>query len=162
MRCFLISSLVFKFSNAEASTFEKLHPHAWLLWEAGDWRPPAMSTIMATRPQVSLQDQEKAGEALALPLEPLPGLHSVTLGRAQSCDLPLNEGTLSQIHLCFYQDGPEWEVVDPGSKNGSAVGGQPLVKGQRVGLSNGVLIQAAQLTFTFYTPAGMLARLKAG
>ncbi len=53
-----------------------------------------------------------------------------------------------------------WTVRDAQSKNGSRVGDWPLMPGVPVALRDGAPITAAQVALTFYTPAGLFARLR--
>ena len=162
MKSFLVSQL----SRSYAGTFEtfvKAHPHAWVLWEPGAWRPPGKSTttVVALPQQVA---DARAGEALALALEGHAGSPGrVRLGRAPECEIVINDGTLSGVHLLFLRDGappePVWTVRDGGSRNGSWLDGVRLAAGQPHLLGSGARLQAAQVRLTFYDPAGMFARL---
>ncbi|MBL8956663.1 MAG: FHA domain-containing protein, partial [Myxococcaceae bacterium] len=53
-----------------------------------------------------------------------------------------------------------WTVRDAGSKNGSTLDGVKLEPGAPQTLKTGSKLSAGGVTFTFYAPAGMLARLK--
>ncbi len=162
MKSYLLSQLQFRFATRDLATFEQQHPHDWLLWEPGRWKPPASATVMmgdaVPQPPVS---KSSSGEALALAMLPSPS-GNFTLGRGNECDAPINDGTLSQLHLVFMR-GPtgEWTVRDAGSKNGSWVDGKKLDSGQPITLRDGTRVVAAQVAFTFYSPNGMLSRIKA-
>jgi hypothetical protein len=160
MKSYMLSTLAMKFATAELDAFKKAHPHDWLLWEPGAWRPTQASTIVLQTPPP--QQPATVGEALALALTPSnPASAQVTLGRGEECDLQINDGTLSGLHLLFMPtaDGG-WTVRDAQSKNGSRVGNVVLEAGVPVALQNGSPIYAAHVALTFYTPAGMLARLR--
>lgn len=162
MKSYLLSQLVFRFANRDLPAFQKAHPHDWLVWEPGRWKPPARATLMladASALPPPAQPKPAAGEALALAL--LPGASgNFTLGRGPECDAPINDGTLSQLHLVFQSGGGQWTVRDAGSRNGSWCDGKRLEAGQPRILRDGTKVVAAQVAFTFYTPAGMLARIK--
>lgn len=165
MRSFLISSLVFRYGSAEPGAFERAHPHDWLLWEAGAWKAPATTTLQladrAPTPPPPARGSS-SGEALALGLELRPGMDQLTLGRGAECDASINDGTLSQLHLLFMRTpAGVWTVRDANSRNGSSVDGVKLEPGRPVELQSGSRIHAAQVQFTYYSPAGMLKRLKA-
>jgi len=51
----------------------------------------------------------------------------VTLGRSESVDLRIEDGTISKLHAFFYKVGGVWVVVDGGSSNGTFVNGLKLV-----------------------------------
>ena len=170
MKSFLVSQLARTFPGAAGpETFVRAHPHAWVLWEPGAWRPPGKSTTtVVALPQVVAD--ARAGEALALALEgrtDSPG--RVRLGRAPECELVINDGTLSSVHLLFLREtgpggaqaaGAGWTVRDGGSRNGSWLDGVRLAPGQPQALASGARLQAAQVSLTFYTPEGLFERLR--
>jgi hypothetical protein len=160
LKSYLISSLTFRFSTTDVEAFKKAHPHDWLLWEPGNWKPPGSTTLVG--PGLSTTPTPAStGEALALALEKKKDGGQLTLGRGPECDAVINDGTLSTLHLVFMQsDKGAWTVRDAGSRNGSKVDGLPLAAGQPQELKNGAKITAAGVTFTFYSPAGLLQRLK--
>ncbi len=171
MKSYLLSSLIFRFGSGDAEPFAKAHPHDWLLWEPGAWKPPASTTAVIggtpipfpppPPPGSTPAPGKSQGEALALALEERKDGKPLTLGRGSDCDAIINDGTLSQIHLVFMKDEKGWTVRDAGSRNGSSVDGMKLQPGKPVLLKSGSRVLAAQVAFTFYDPSGMLARLKA-
>ncbi len=159
MKSYLLSSLSFRFSSTDEDAFSRAFPHDWLLWEPGAWKAPASTTHLlmpSTTPTPA-----KAGEALALALEPRPDGAPLKLGRGAECDAIINDGTLSQVHLVFMRT-PEkvWTVRDANSRNGTRLDGLKLEPGKPGTLANGSRLIAAQVSFTYYNCAGMLARLK--
>lgn len=161
MKSYLISSLTFRFGNSDLETFTKAHPHDWLLWEPGSWKPPGSTTLVGPGLSTTPTPSKPAGEALALALEPKRDGGQLTLGRGGECDAVINDGTLSQLHLVFMQAPDKtWTVRDAGSRNGSQLDGVKLEPGHPQPLKTGAKINAAGVTFTFYGPAGMLQRLK--
>ena len=159
MKSYLLSSLSFRFGSAEGETFARAFQHDWLLWEPGAWKAPATTTHLLT-PSMT-PTPSKAGEALALALESRPDGAPLKLGRGAECDAIINDGTLSQVHLVFMRS-PEglWTVRDANSRNGSKLDAVKLAPGKPGTLANGSRLVAAQVSFTFYNSAGMLARLK--
>jgi hypothetical protein len=165
MKSFLVSQLARSYSGT-LEAFVRAHAHPWVLWEPGAWRPPGRSTTTVVALPAQPSDP-RAGEALALSLEgraESPG--QVRLGRAPECEIVINDGTLSGVHLLFMRDaGPGgsgaagWTVRDGGSRNGSWLDGVRLEAGQPHALVSGARLQAAQVRLTFYDPAGMFARL---
>ena len=160
MKSYLISSLTFRFSNSDLETFKKSHPHDWLLWEPGSWKPPGSTTLVAHGLTTTPSPGKPTGEALALALEPKKDGSQLTLGRGAECDAVINDGTLSQLHLVFAQANGMWMVRDAGSRNGSTLDGLKLDPGTPKPLKTGCKLTAAGVTFSFYGPAGMLQRLK--
>jgi hypothetical protein len=159
VKSYLLSSLAFRFGSAEPETFARAFPHEWILWEPGAWKAPASTTHLLT--PAATPAPSKAGEALALALEPRPDGAPLKLGRGAECDAIINDGTLSQVHLVFMRrpDGV-WTVRDANSRNGSKLDAVKLEPGKPATLANGSRLVAAQVAFTFYNSAGMLSRLK--
>jgi hypothetical protein len=158
----MLSQLIFQYGNRDLAAFQQAFPHDWLLWEPGRWKPPASATVMLgeSQGQPVPPSNKSADSALAVAL--IVGANgSFTLGRGNECDAPINDGTLSQLHMVFMR-GPsgEWTVRDAGSKNGSWLDGKKLESGKPQALRDNARIVAAQVAFTYYSPAGMLARLK--
>ena len=160
MKSFLVSQLARSFPGP-FEAFAQAHPHAWVLWEPGAWRPPGRSTTTVVALPQALGDA-RAGEALALALEGRAESPArVRLGRAPECELVLNDGTLSGVHLLFMRDAQGgWTVRDGGSRNGSWLDGERLDAVLPRALTSGARLQAAQVSMTFYDPAGMYARLR--
>jgi hypothetical protein len=168
MKSYLLSSLRKTFGEEEFLAFARSGGNHWLLWEPGGWSPPPKAhnrTIMFTGDPAAAGAPgaaSPAAEALALVLAHRAPEDQVTLGRSASCELTINDGTLSQTHLIFMHDaGGRWTVRDAGSTNGSWVDGQKLAPGQPVPLANGTRIQAAQVHLTHYDPEGLWARIAA-
>jgi hypothetical protein len=160
MTSLLLSVLSRMHRASSAQEFGAAHPYCWIVWETGVWKPPAkggqtLATIGAPTPPPA------AGEALALALNSRAGRPGqITLGRAASCDIEINDATLSQLHLLFMEAAPRvWTVRDAGSRNGSWVDRVPLAKGVPVPLASGARIQAAQVCLTYYDPSGLFDRL---
>jgi hypothetical protein len=168
MKSYLLSSLRKTFGEEEFRAFARSGGHHWLLWEPGGWSPPKRDnqTIMLmggtpTTPPPTVPSSATS-EALALVLAHRGPEDQVTLGRSATCELTINDGTLSQTHLVFIHDAAGlWTVRDAGSTNGSWVNGQKLAPGQPVELANGTRIQAAQVHLTHYDPEGLWERITA-
>lgn len=135
------------------------HPGHWLVWEPGAWHAPKKeaTTMVST---AARRLSPVGGEALALALELRRGQTSVVLGRAEDCDLAINDGTLSSRHLAFTFRGASWELRDVGSRNGTRVDGVRLFPGQSLVLRSGMRIEAADVLLTYLSPEGMAARLQ--
>jgi len=152
----LLSTLATKFSASDVETFKASYPHDWLVWEPGQWRPPARTTVLLAPDPAHPPPRE--GESLAFALEPKEQL---TVGRGEDCDVSINDATLSQTHLVLRRRAPSgWTVRDAGSTNGTVVDGALVPAGKPVDLKSGARIQAGGVTLTFYVPAGLLMRLR--
>lgn len=63
----------------------------------------------------------------------------MTLGRLATCDVTIDDRTVSREHAALVRRGGEWWIVDLGSTNGTMVNGtraaeQPLNPGDRIQL----------------------------
>ena len=159
MKSYLISALAVRFGAQGQEAFLEQHSHDWLVWEAGAWKPPNKQTVSVSREALRKVEGGRAGESLAVALEPTP--EGLVLGRAPQSDLVINDGTLSGHHLTFRQlEDDTWSVEDAHSKNGSRLNGVPLEPGLSVLLRDGTHIDAAHVSLTFYTSVGILRRLR--
>jgi hypothetical protein len=155
MKSYLLSALRQTFSEEEFRAFARSKGHHWLLWEPGGWtRKDAESAVPPGA------DAPMSAEALVLVLAHKSHEDQVTLGRSASCDLTINDGTLSQSHLVFMYDAKGWTVRDTGSTNGSWINGQKLLPGEPAPLANGSRLQAGMVHLTHYEPEGLWERLK--
>ncbi len=161
MTSFLISSLAAKFRRAELGEFQAVHGHCWLVLEPGAFKPPSAGA--GGGPVARLPTPTpSAGEALAVALAPRAANGGqVTVGRAPSSDVEINDGTLSQLHLLLLEESPgRWTARDTGTRNGSWLDGMRLLEGAPAPLADGARIQAGQVCLTFHAPPGMLKRLQ--
>lgn len=130
-----------------------------LLWEA----PPGATTEgghwemtdagnMLTRP--------RAGEPLAFLVEKSantasnPFAMGVTIGRVESNDVVLDDGSVSRFHAWLQKDErtQQWSLTDAESKNGTWVDGTPLAPKQRVPLRDGAKIKLGDVQLVFLLP----------
>lgn len=155
MKSLMLSTLRAQFASKGLDAFRAAHPHAWLLWEPGTWKPPQKRTMQFA----AITDPSKpaGAEALALALEGKPQL---VLGRDPGCDLVINDGTLSSRHLVLSQAAGGWTVEDAGSSNGTKLHGQVLKAHEPHRLVEGARIDAAQVILTYWSPEGLWQRLK--
>lgn len=158
MKSYLLSWLRKAHAGAKLAEFEAARPGAWLVWEAGPWRPPsARSDTLVANADTRLLT---SGESLAISLQPRRAGPEVKLGRDASCDLVIDDATLSRVHLVFrHEAGGRWTVRDAGSRNGSRLDGRPLRDAARP-LAPGSVLEAGAVRLSFLDPAGLWVRLK--
>lgn len=161
MKSFLLSTLLPELDLRDEAAFARAHPHPWLLREPTAWHPTHpdgnQTLLMPAAVAAPLE-----GSALAIALEPVVrDGQQITLGRNPSCDLQIEEGTVSQLHLIFRREDQGWTVEDPGSTNGSWLDGVRLEKAVRHRLVEGARLQTAQVLFTFASSSGVWRRLEA-
>ena len=166
MSSLLLSALAKKFGNADLAAFSALHKGCWIVWEPGSWKPPTGRSVTSLIPMANVPmaaQAAKGGEALAFNLQPRnAAMAEVTLGRNDTCDLVINDATLSGVHLIFTPAANgEWVVRDAGSSNGSVLDTKQLAVGVNEPLRDTANLRAGHVLLTFCKPAGMLRRLKA-
>jgi hypothetical protein len=154
VKSLLLSTLRAQFASKGADALKAAHPHAWLLWEPGNWKPPAKRTMVFSA--VGPGSKSSGGEALALALD---GAQQMVLGRDPLCDLVINDGTLSARHLLLTRSGTGWTVADAGSSNGTKLQGAALAANDPRPLLEGARLEAAQVILTYWTAEGLWRRL---
>ncbi len=158
MKTYLISWLKKNHAGQKLDQFERLRPGAWLVWEAGPWRPPsARRETIQTGPNTRLL---ASGESLAIELAAKDGGAEVRLGRDADCDLVIDDATLSRIHIVLRRAATgAWTAQDAGSRNGTKVDGAPAT--MPLPLREGSVIEAGAVRLTFYAAPGLYTRLRA-
>ncbi len=163
MKSYLLSAFVRSHAHLEEDAFRHAEPGCWLVWEAGPWKPGGARTLTGIpRPSSPTPLPVAPGlEALAYSLTPKDAHHEqMTLGRNAICDIVINDGTISMLHLVFVRADGAWTVQDSGSRNGSALSGSPLEPGKPRQLLSMARLTAGSVAFSFYEPRDMLWRLK--
>lgn len=161
MKSFLLSTLLPELDLRDEPAFARAHPHPWLLREPTAWHPTHPDGVQTLLMPASVAAPLE-GSALAIALEPVVrDAAQITLGRSPACDLQIEEGTVSQVHLVFRPAEGGWTVEDPGSTNGSWLDGVRLDKAAPHRLAEGARLQAAQVLFTFASSSGLWRRLEA-
>jgi pSer/pThr/pTyr-binding forkhead associated (FHA) protein len=162
MKSYLISAFVRSHSHLDEESFRISEPTSWLVWEAGPWKPGGARTLTATPPNLaSINPLPTGAEALAYTLSPKDSSKDqVTLGRNPICDIVINDGTVSMLHLVFMRGKDGWTVQDSGSRNGSSLSGSTLESGKPKLLLSTARLMAGSVAFSFYEPKDMLWRLK--
>jgi two-component system, NtrC family, response regulator AtoC len=76
----------------------------------------------------------------------LPRAANVTLGRDASCDVRIDDDSVSRKHAVLHAEGPTITLEDLGSRNGTTVMGKRLGPGERVPLPPGVVAELGSTT----------------
>jgi two-component system, NtrC family, response regulator AtoC len=92
-------------------------------------------------------------DGASLQVVPLPGAGTLTIGRSQKCDVAIDSGSVSRHHANLLI-GPEVEIEDVGSSNGTFVDGARLATNQRVRLGIGIPFLVGGVTLMVQTRAG--------
>ena len=99
--------------------------------------------VVGAVPKAQFELVVRAGGSAAGQRVPLHGSR-ITAGRMRSCDLTIDDSTVSREHAAFVRRSDSWWVVDLGSTNGTRVNGRqaaehPLGPGDRVELGDAVV-----------------------
>ncbi len=92
-------------------------------------------------------------DGAALQVVPLPGAGTLTIGRASRCDVVIDSGSVSRHHANLLI-GPDVEIEDTGSSNGTFVDGAKLVANNHTKLTIGVPFLVGAVTLMVQTRAG--------
>lgn len=141
--------------------FAARFPGWWLVWEPGPWRP-ARSTLEGDTATTRLDGHGAArpegDDAFCFEL-PVKAC-SLTLGRESTCDVYLNDLTLSREHLRLETDGRGWTVeLLPQATAVAALDGASLVPHAKHVLHSGARLQAGEVVLRLYDSHSFLSRL---
>jgi FHA domain len=159
VRSYLISWLAKRSGQDGLEAFVATRPEAWLIWEAGPWRPTYQDRETLAQESERHSPPHGADESLAIALEPSEKKPYVSLGRGSDNELVIDDATLSRLHLLFTKEKGSWTVRDAGSTNGTTVDGARLGP-DPVALVTGSRILAGSVRLTFYDSGGLYLRLK--
>jgi pSer/pThr/pTyr-binding forkhead associated (FHA) protein len=84
----------------------------------------------------------------------------VTIGRIDSNDVALEDGSVSRFHAYLQDTASGWVVCDVDSKNGTFLRDQRLQPNTKTKLEDGVLIKFGDVPLQFLMPTSFITRLK--
>ncbi|MDP2273076.1 MAG: FHA domain-containing protein [Archangium sp.] len=86
-----------------------------------------------------------------------PFAMGVTVGRVESNDIVVDDGSCSRFHAWLQRDErtKEWSLTDAESKNGTWVDGVQLSAKQRVQLRDGAKLKFGDVEMTFLLPIAL-------
>lgn len=132
-----------------------------LLWEAPpsesnpeeDWAPTDAG--FKTRPT--------AADPLVFPIEKVQGRANpfamgVTVGRVESNDIIVDDGSVSRFHAWLQFDARQkrWWLCDAESKNGTFLGAQRLKPNEKVQLADGARLKFGDASMLFLSPEALV------
>jgi hypothetical protein len=133
-----------------------------LLWEAPPVNGSDSGHWMMTDAGHALT-RPRAGEPLILPVEKVPGRNNpfamgVTIGRVETNDIIIDDGSVSRFHAWLQYDERQhtWSLTDAESKNGTWVDGAKAEGKQRVTLKDGAEVKVGDVVMRFMLPATLL------
>jgi two-component system nitrogen regulation response regulator NtrX len=92
-------------------------------------------------------------DGAALQVVPLPGAGTLTIGRSSKCNVVIDSGSVSRHHANLVI-GPQIEIEDVGSSNGTTVDGVRLPAEKKTALTIGVPFLVGAVTLMVQTRAG--------
>ena len=79
---------------------------------------------------------------------PLTTKQELTVGREESCDIPLPHISVSKCHAKFIYENNEWYIIDSGSTNGIIINNKRVVGKERLHEKDVITITNSKLIFT--------------
>jgi pSer/pThr/pTyr-binding forkhead associated (FHA) protein len=78
----------------------------------------------------------------------------ILIGSSPSCQIVINDETISKKHAKLIEDNHEWFVLDQGSTNGTFVDDEQLVPGKRIKLTHEQTVRLGSKVFVVLTDDG--------
>lgn len=140
MKIMLLAGLYLFFVRVLWSVYNELRDPRTRVSRRAEPLPPAGSGAgppVSSPPARSRRGRGRRGTAVIvgqlIVVEPLPmaGLtyalgNEITIGRAATCGIHLDDGYVSQVHARVFATNGTFHVEDLGSSNGSTLNGEPL------------------------------------
>lgn len=159
VRGYLISWLAKHTAGQKLDDFVRERPEAWIVWEAGPWRPTYQNKETIEQGSERGRAPHGSDESLAIALEATEKKPYLSLGRGPDNDIVIDDATLSRLHLLFTREPLGWTVRDAGSTNGTTIEGGRLGP-DPVPLQPGIRLLAGSVRLTYYDSGGLFLRLK--
>ncbi|MCI0673117.1 MAG: FHA domain-containing protein [Myxococcaceae bacterium] len=136
-----------------------------LVWEAQRVAETAEAPL-ATQAMRFAAGRPEAGQAVYFEVRKRDDARNafamgITLGRAETNDVPIDDGSVSRFHAWLQQDARtgQWRLVDADSKNGTWVGPLKLASSRPEVLADGARIRLGSVELRFLQPASFLGYL---
>ncbi len=89
-----------------------------------------------------------------------PYQNRIIVGRARNCDVTIADPTVSKVHAELREtDAGTFQLMDRGSRNGTAVEGTPCLVGEPAKVSNGNLLRFGAIETVFLDAGSLFDRL---
>jgi pSer/pThr/pTyr-binding forkhead associated (FHA) protein len=157
VRAYLLSMLaVRRFGERD---FTKTFSHPWLIWEPGAWVPASPSAVSSDTHASGGRNYNPQSTGDALCFE-LAARRLLKVGRSRSCDIQLNDATVSREHLLLEPDsiGLGWFATPATTSNTTELNGTRLTA-QSMPLRALDKLRLGDVTLSFADQATMLERL---
>jgi hypothetical protein len=132
-----------------------------LLWEA----PPSESSHESdwSPTEVGAKTRPTATDPVVFKVEKVPGRANpfamgVTVGRVETNDIIVDDGSVSRFHAWLQFDTRQkiWWLCDAESKNGTFLGAQRLKPNAKVQLADSARLRFGDVSMTFLSPGALL------
>ncbi len=107
-----------------------------------------------------VEGQSLVFEVKKQPGKPNPFSFGVTIGRIDSNDVAIEDGSVSRFHAWLAQADRGWVVCDAESSNGTWLRDQKLAPNVKTPLDDGSLLRFGDVPLQFLLPTSFLTRLK--
>jgi len=125
VRAYLLSMLAVR--RYGERDFTKTFIHPWLIWEPGAWVPASPGAVSSDTHASGVRgyNPQSTGDALCFELAERRPLK---IGRSRSCDIQINDATVSRDHLLLEPEGIGlgWYVKPSTASNTSELNGAKL------------------------------------
>jgi hypothetical protein len=136
--------------------FVAMHPHPFLVHASGELtkldprQRDELTTdrLMVEKPRAALQQAMSVAAVIAKDVD----AGRVTIGVATSCDIVLDDASVSKRHAHFTEKGGVWQITDADSSAGTLVNSHPLAPGAPCELTSGDRITLGYVELTFLAP----------
>jgi hypothetical protein len=152
-RIYLLSRMAREYA-ASGSTFLQRYSGSWLVWEPGAWRPSRVHDLT----QLSVDGEPAPAMTDAVTFH-LQDRRAMKIGRSSSCDIVINDATVSREHLSLEPDGDGWKVKVLSSRSPTELAGTPSIAGQELPLTSGARLGLGGVSLTFWDTEGLAQRL---
>lgn len=137
-----------------------------LIWESPRRALSDAGLLQLTEPGAEAS-HPGPGEALVFAVARRPGAgnafpRGVTLGRAVTSDVVLDDTSVSRLHALLQLDqaAGQWLLSDAGSRNGTRLNGLKLEARMRGPVQDGAELTLGDATLRFFSPRGLLGYLE--
>lgn len=148
---------------ALGEVFVSRYASDWLVWEPGPWRPARtelqsnLESTLLPRSSAAQPARPSGEDAICFQLFSSGSAATLTVGRATSNDVVINDLTASREQFTLRRVGDAWRLEAGGS--GLEIDGAPPAEG--AALRSGVSITCGDVRLTFLSAEGLARRAEA-
>jgi type III secretion system (T3SS) inner membrane Yop/YscD-like protein len=157
VRAYLLSMLAVR--RYGEKDFTRTFTHPWLIWEPGAWVPASPSAVSSDTHASGGRgyNPQATGDALCFELAERRPLK---VGRSRSCDIQLNDATVSREHLILEPEpiGLGWFALPAKTTKTTELNGAPLAA-QSLPLRAQDRLRLGDVTLSFADQDALLERL---